>query len=529
MDFKKELIFAFIRKLGATIVNVDHTISKTCTEIQLSIKLDMTCSQKDTIQRSTLRSKLQLINKKGLELVAINISGSLIIWDLLVVCRKVMGHCNAMHVLMSPSAQISFTHGTDTRLSIETALNHMSGTMDSLSKVKDNLMGIAGSQHQGYTVQGPTLYANGSGTISPHESSGNPITINLTINETEEDAGSSETVYSQQQSAIQEVMAKMADTVQHASGVQYLAASVCARTAMDIALLCTGGSPDFQDITTEVREKIKELSKAIEKFDNSLNKLSPPTKQRRRPQPRTKQTSLLNSSQTQTKQGATPRRTIRQTVAMEAERQRMAAGTETTAAEQSNRFICNIIQQQSKKVLKCAPMLNLTNIPEQQEPDPQPMDLPIPEYVSNTLDIEGPGTMSTVTIGFEERTELSIDIPSQPSIIQDLQRQDTTNGLLTIDDKEYKEQYLQLQRDIALWTKDTTGMPLLTQMSPITPDEDLDFSCPPIMMAPEWDSITWETPNLSMDDYYGITLNDVSMPVLSEQWIPTAAQPIITR
>ena len=32
MDFKKELIFAFIRKLGATIVNVDHTISKTCTD-----------------------------------------------------------------------------------------------------------------------------------------------------------------------------------------------------------------------------------------------------------------------------------------------------------------------------------------------------------------------------------------------------------------------------------------------------------------------------------------------------------------
>jgi hypothetical protein len=527
MDFKKDLIFAFIRKLGATVVNVDHTISKTCTEIQLNIKLDMTCSQKDTIQRSTLRSKFHLVNKKGLELVAINISGSLIIWDLLVVCRKVLGHCNAMHVLMSPSAQISFTHGTDNRLSIETAVCHMSATMDSLSKVKDNLMGIAGSQHKGYTVQGPTLYANGSGTICPHESSVNPITINLTINDNEADSEYT-TVYSEQQSAIEEVMARMANTIQHASGVQNLAASVCARAAMDIALLCTGGTPDFQNITTEVKEKIKELSKAIETLDNSLDILSPPTRPKRRPQPRAKQTSILSNSHTKAKPATQPRRTIR-SVIIEAEKHITAANTEASTAAQSDRFIKNIIQQQSKKVLKCAPMIQLTTAPELQVLEPEQVILPIPDYVSNSLNVEGQGTMATVTVGFEDHTEMGGIIPSQTNLQQDLQRENTTNGFLSINDKDYKEQYLQLQRNIALWTKENTGMPLLSQMSPIAPDEDLDFSCPPIMMAPEWDSMTWETPNLTMNDYYGITLNDVTMPELSEEWIPTESQSNNTR
>ena len=76
MEFKRDIIFGIIHKLGSTIVNVYHTTSPNGLETQINVKLDTTATQKDTALKNTLRHTIVFIAAKGLELVAISISGT---------------------------------------------------------------------------------------------------------------------------------------------------------------------------------------------------------------------------------------------------------------------------------------------------------------------------------------------------------------------------------------------------------------------------------------------------------------------
>ena len=272
MEFKRDLIFGIIHKLGANIVSVYHTNAPNGLETQINIKLDTTATQKDTAMKNTLRHTIEVVTEKGLEIIAINISGSLVIWDIMIVCRKVVGSCNAMHVLMNPSANITFTHGPDQRLSVETAVNHMRGTLTTLANLKNSLVEMAGARHAGYVADGPPVYNNGNHTIQIRESSNTTLSINL--REDTDNLARQRTNYTTAiQSAIREVIQDLASTLHHAAGVQGLTAAINTKITLDIAHICTGGQANVLEATDEIRKKIAELCQALASLDKNLNRL----------------------------------------------------------------------------------------------------------------------------------------------------------------------------------------------------------------------------------------------------------------
>jgi hypothetical protein len=274
MDFKTDLIFAIINKLGTTVVNVYNTISPNGAEMQMNVKLDTTASQKDTANRITLRNTIKHISAKGFDMVAINMGGSLVVWDMMVLCRRVTGQCNAMHVLMNPAANITFSYGPHQSLSVETAVNHMRSTMSTLVNLKNSLIEAAGSRHRGQIIDGAPVYANGNHNIQLHESTTIPITINLREEGFEEPLHNRRACTDAQQSAIKGVMQDLANTLHHAAGVQGLTAAISTKVTLEIAHICTGGEADLLIATSEIRRKVAELNESLTKLDISLGDLS---------------------------------------------------------------------------------------------------------------------------------------------------------------------------------------------------------------------------------------------------------------
>ena len=274
MDFKRDLIFAIINKMGATVVNVYNTISPNGSEMQMNVKLDTTASQKDIANRNTLRNTITHISAKGFDMVAINIGGSLVVWDMMVLCRRVTGQCNAMHVLMNPAANITFSYGPHPSLSIETAVNHMRSTMTTLVNLKNSLIEAAGSRHRGQIIDGAPVYANGNNNIHLNESTTTPITINFREEGFEDPIHGRRACTDAQQSAIKGVMQDLANTLHHAAGVQGLTAAISTKVTLEIAHICTGGEADLLIATSEIRRKVVELNDSLAKLDKSLADLS---------------------------------------------------------------------------------------------------------------------------------------------------------------------------------------------------------------------------------------------------------------
>ena len=69
------------------------------------------------------------------------------------------------------------------------------------------------------------------------------------------------------------------------------------------------------------------------------------------------------------------------------------------------------------------------------------------------------------------------------------------------------------------WAENAAVMPMLTVQTPITPDPEMDFTCPSVMDAPDWDTQAWDTPDFAINDYSSMAFNDPSMPQLTGPWI----------
>jgi hypothetical protein len=69
----------------------------------------------------------------------VNLSGSLLFWDLVVVCGRMTGRCTKMHLCLNPTAQITFSNETEPRLSINESVTVLNATFQKMVSLKNNL------------------------------------------------------------------------------------------------------------------------------------------------------------------------------------------------------------------------------------------------------------------------------------------------------------------------------------------------------------------------------------------------------
>ena len=106
MEFKKDILFELTHTVGGIIVFVDSSTMYGADELHIRFKVDPSAHGSDVAKKGGLRTRINSLAKQGLQIVAIEQSGSVIIWDFNLVFKRVEGVCTGINSRMCPTAII---------------------------------------------------------------------------------------------------------------------------------------------------------------------------------------------------------------------------------------------------------------------------------------------------------------------------------------------------------------------------------------------------------------------------------------
>jgi hypothetical protein len=141
MEYKTEVLMSLPGILQSAIMSVDHMMSHDASEIQLMIKLNASVMHSNRSMLGVMKARLQMVGSRGMEPHLVNLSGSLLYWDIVVVCGRMVGRCTKMHIRLNPTAQMTFSHETEPALSVSESVKVLDETFRKMVSLKNSLAG----------------------------------------------------------------------------------------------------------------------------------------------------------------------------------------------------------------------------------------------------------------------------------------------------------------------------------------------------------------------------------------------------
>jgi hypothetical protein len=214
----------------------------------------------------------------NLDILDTKTSGSIVVWDLLILCGRVIGNCTGIHSTLIPSSVTSYTHGPDERLQVKEAVDHIEDSFQTLVNIKDNLIDLSGAKHAGYTASRP-VYANGVSHVTDRENPGLPLTIPLSRNRISNPAILNRLDRNKQE--IEECTEAVSDVMFQASGLHSIINASCTKLLLEMVNVTTGAPKAIKNPIQEIRHLADMLTEAVNAMDQTLKKHQTNAKRRK--------------------------------------------------------------------------------------------------------------------------------------------------------------------------------------------------------------------------------------------------------